>query len=29
MSDADFKGGIVRGNYAVGDHFFVLGDYAV
>ena len=28
MSDADFKGGIVRGSYAVGDHFFVLGDYA-
>ena len=27
-SDADFKGGIVRGSYAVGDHFFVLGDYA-
>ena len=26
--DADFKGGIVRGSYGFGDHFFVLGDYA-
>ena len=26
--DAGFKGGIVRGSYAVGDHFFVVGDYA-